>query len=110
MSMLVIQFLLLCAAVSSISLTLSKAGIFRRPREWVEDRNAFLGELVHCPFCTSVWVAFGITAIYHPPLLSTTPFLDGFITAMAMVTIASGLSGITIRAFGNHPGTTHDPD
>lgn len=93
------QIGILSLAVAAISFTTSKAVIFRSLRLWIDDRNEWLGELVACPYCTAHWVAFAAVAIYQPrPVNSGALILDLFVSAMAIVAVASIVVGIIFIA------------
>jgi hypothetical protein len=67
---------------ASISFTVTETKLFKRLREWVKERNAFFGELLHCGYCFGHWVAFALVAIYQPKVVSAWPPLDYFLTAL----------------------------
>ena len=101
-----VRLLIISLAVSAISMTLTKAMIFKGFRDWLKDHNDWLGELFSCPYCTSHWVSFGFVVIYGPlPLASKfidwsfQPVIDFIVTVFATVTIAAFASGLIYRAF-----------
>lgn len=101
-SLLVIATLAL--ASSAVSVTVTKAKIFAGLRELIGTKNAWLGELVSCPYCFSHWLAFAATAIYRPVLVDSGFWpLDLAVTAMVMVALAAFSSGLIIRAFQSPP-------
>jgi|UniRef100_UPI0040573A56 hypothetical protein len=67
---------------ASISFTVTETKLFKRLREWVKERNAFFGELLHCGYCFGHWVAFALVAIYQPKVVAAWPPLDYFLTAL----------------------------
>jgi hypothetical protein len=50
------------------------SSIFQKPREFIARRSAFLGELVHCGYCTSVWVSATVAWIFVIYVWALTPF------------------------------------
>lgn len=90
----------LALAVSALSMTLTKAKVFKGTREWIKDRSTWLGGLITCPYCTSHWFAFGAVVVYRPRIVdSGTPVLDLAVTAFAVVALAAFSSGLIYRAF-----------
>lgn len=98
----VVSFLVLSMAVAAVSVTLTKSGIFEKPRSWIDAKNAFLGDLVHCPYCTSHWLSFLTVALYQPTFVSSGYVVaDYAISAFAMIMLASYLGGVIIRAYSD---------
>ena len=52
--------LFLVIFVEAITEIFVSSSIFTSFREFVGQRSAFLGELVHCGYCTSVWVSASV--------------------------------------------------
>lgn len=75
-----VNFILLSAAISTISITISKSVIFRKLRSYLGWR------VLKCPYCLSHWVAFLIAT-----LISFTLF-DFIINSFALVAFASVFS------------------
>jgi hypothetical protein len=102
--------IVLAFAVSSISMTLSKARIFKPIRRWINARNKWLGELVDCPYCTIHWVAFAAIAIYRPVVVvSGLRILDLFVSAFVVIAVASVVSGWIFQAFAG-TASAADPE
>ena len=90
----------LAAACSAVSITITKAVVFKRPRDWIESKSEFIGELFHCPYCFSHWLALGAVAFYQPRLVvSGFVLADLAVTMFLMVTLASMFSGKILKAF-----------
>lgn len=95
-----LTLIILGMAASMIAIIITEANVFKSFRAWIRTKNQWLSRLLHCPFCTSVWVCFGLTAWYKPTILpSSLGIVDWFVTSMIMVFIASLCSGITLRLF-----------
>ena len=88
MPALIEQVLWLSMANASIAFTVTEARLFRGFREWLKDRNAFLGELCSCGYCLGHWVALGLVAIYRPRLFDAWWLLDYVITAVVIAWLA----------------------
>ena len=84
MPVLIEQMLWLSMANASIAFTVTEARLFRHFREWIKDRNSFLGELCSCGYCLGHWSAFLLVAIYQPRLLERWWLLDYFLTALVI--------------------------
>lgn len=77
----VLQTVLLGFVVAAISMTLSKATLFG----WLQKRAA----VFRCPYCTSHWVSFVVSAIARPQFqLGTGPLIDWFLWSMVLVGLA----------------------
>jgi hypothetical protein len=97
------QVVILALATASISVTTSKARVFMPVRRWIWYRCKWLGELVQCSYCTTHWVAFGFTAIFHPTLFYselpsiyytfTSYLLDLFVSAFVIIALAAIVGG-----------------
>lgn len=88
------KLFLLALAVSSISLTVSRAKLFADLREFVKSKNVWLGKLLSCPYCTSHWVSFIITALYLPRPIHLFLLLDWFLASMMIVALSAMLMGV----------------
>ncbi|MEI7741632.1 MAG: DUF1360 domain-containing protein [bacterium] len=99
MSEQIMKFVFIALSISSITLTLTRAGIFKRPREWIEDRSSLLGELAKCPFCMSFWVSFGAVCFFGTPLmLVENSFGNAMISVFAFMGGASLGTGAIFRS------------
>lgn len=56
--------ILMPIAVEAATEIFTKSKLFEFIQVWAEVENSFLKKLVSCPYCVSVWVAFGFWAIY----------------------------------------------
>jgi hypothetical protein len=92
--------LIVCtAAVSTMSVTLSKAGVFAPLRRTIKSRSKWLGKLLDCPYCTSHWMAFGVTAVFQPrPVMIWLP-VDLLLSAFAMVALSPIFAGLIFRLY-----------
>lgn len=81
------QFVFLALAVAALSFTISKSTmpLIVPLRRWL-SRSSFLKELLHCPYCTSHWVAAAAMVIYRPILFhSGLPAVDWFFSWQALI-------------------------
>ncbi len=80
----------LSLVVSTTSVTIAKAGIFRTFRRNVACYSTWLGELIHCPYCLSHWIAVGLVLLYHPRLThGNIPVLDDLVSLFVLVAMAT---------------------
>jgi hypothetical protein len=92
----------LSAACGAVSLLVAKAAILNFFHEWLEKHSPFLEEMLSCPWCTSHWVALGLTVTYKPLLFAAGGWLlplDYLVTIEVMVTLASVAARIIYSAY-----------
>lgn len=85
----------LSMAVASFSMTLTLSPVFASLRGWIDDKSSFLGDLIHCPYCTSHYVSL-LVVIMFGPMVATSGFYaaDVIVSAFAMVTASSFFCGV----------------
>ena len=83
------EALYLSFAVGAASMTVSKAKLFRPVRSFTRRKSKPVAELVQCPYCTSHWLSFLLTALYLPRAASPWWVLAWFVSAMAIVALSS---------------------
>lgn len=88
--------LIIALAISSASLIISKAKVSLPLREITKKKSPWLGELLSCPFCTSVWLALGSVLLYTPALINH-PLLNFMSVWLGLVSLAALASGVIIR-------------
>lgn len=94
----------LALAVAVVSITATKAKVSKPLRDRIKSRNAWVGELVSCPYCFSHWLALGAVIIYRPVLVSSGFLpLDLVVAAMAMVAASSLAIGLIFLALSYVP-------
>ena len=81
----------LSIATAVASLTLTRARIFAPWRQWVKEKNAWLGELAGCPYCTCHWVAAILTIAARWPgrLPDREMAISGLLLWLTVVGLAS---------------------
>lgn len=96
-------FLLLAAAGSAITMTLTKGSIFASLRDWLADRP-FLGQLISCPYCTSHWVAAAIVWATGWRAFDGNPWLTYPVTVFALVAAIAPFSWVIYNSYSKmHP-------
>lgn len=83
----------LSLAVGILTLLITQSLLFINFRLWAV-RIPLVGDIVHCPFCTSFWISFfGLLATYefNPSLIAvTTPvWLPAIVTWLCIVGISN---------------------
>ena len=90
----------LALAVAALSLTITKAAVFKDLREWVNGRNEWLGKLVSCPYCTSHWVSFILVGIYRPVIVQSAVWpVNLAVSAFVIVGLAAPMSWVIYCSF-----------
>ena len=79
------EILLTGLAVSSISMTIALSNAMKPLREVVSKVGRWPGELIHCPYCLSHWLALGL--VWYQ--MGLTPVVNVTVTVFGVVTIAS---------------------
>ena len=93
------EFIAISLAVSGISFTVTFTSIFSWLRELVSSLHPKLEELIHCPWCFSHWVTFPLVFLIDFRLAVSSPIIDYFLTAFAIIG-ASGLAHyVFLRAY-----------
>lgn len=64
-----ITILAMSLAAGAISMTIAKSQAFEPLRDWVKARSEWFGDLIHCPYCVSHYVAIFFVGVYQPLLL-----------------------------------------
>lgn len=75
-------------AAGSLSFTISRSEmpLVQGARQWAFRKSSFLKALLHCPYCTSHYVAAALALIYRPRVVvSQWLWLDLAVTWMAIV-------------------------
>ena len=80
---------MLSLAVSTISVTITKTIMFKPIRSYIEQRSKWFGELFHCPYCLSHWVALFLFVFYAPKVINGFMILDYLVTFFVIVALAT---------------------
>jgi hypothetical protein len=99
-----IEILLLVIFVEALTEILVESSIFERPRLYLAGKSGFLGELIHCGYCTSVWVSFGVAWI-APLAISGFFWLNYFLTAFILHRMSNMLHELISKWLGRRPVT-----
>ena len=96
----IISLIFLSLMVSVISLTITKARIFYALRKKVDEKNKWLGDLIHCPYCTSHWIALFVVINYHPTVINSgNAIKDGLVSVFSIVAFSTIFSWIIYRSY-----------
>ncbi len=102
--------LALALVTATVTVNLTRASIFYRPRTWLGQKSKFIEKLLACPFCTSHWVAFAIVGLYRPQVLPMYGVVNFFAASFAIVTLTSFLIGGMFAAFQYIPAPQAGPE
>lgn len=95
--------LLSCAiialACSGIAMSFTQGSMFDGLRAWIMRKNKLLGDLARCFFCLGHWIAFAGVAIYQPRPLRSHLLPDLIVSAFAIVSISTAISGAMFASF-----------
>ena len=95
----ILKIFIISLAVSTISVTITKAKIFEPFRLIIEKKHKKLGELFHCPYCLSNWISFFFVLLYRPHIFINGLFLtDQIVAAFVMIELATFWSLIVIHS------------
>lgn len=98
----ILKLFLLSIACGAVSMTISKAKIFLPLRDWISQRNAWAGEGISCPYCTSHWVAFILMMFYFPhPLHCGFIIVDFLVSLMVVVALASLTARLILYSYSD---------
>jgi len=86
--------LVLSLAVSAVSVTISKAGVFSWLRKWIASRNEWLGKLISCSYCMSHWIAIAVVCVYQPVLIKPYYILGLIVSIFVIVAVSAMVSGV----------------
>ena len=95
----ILVLLCIAMAVSVVSITVTKAVIFKRVREWIENRSVFFGELFSCPFCFSFYVTLGFLVISPFNVVPSFGYMSIVLTYFVVIGIAAVFTGIIYHLF-----------
>lgn len=56
----IFQWALLTFTVARLTRYAVEDTIFDTPRDWIARKNAWLGELISCPWCAGSWLTAGV--------------------------------------------------
>lgn len=95
------MILILGAATGVISITLTKALIFKDLREAVKARSKWFGKLLSCPFCSSFWIGAIWIGIYQPRALESSLWpVDLILSVFLDVAVSAVWCGIIFKFIG----------
>lgn len=83
----------LALAVASASYTISKTKIAVPFRNWARARNAWLGDLVSCPYCVSHYLAAIAVLLYRPRVVNLLWVFDIGVAWLATITVSALIVG-----------------
>lgn len=98
-------------AMGCVSLTLTKAQVFKGMRDWIASKSAFLGKLFQCPFCMSFWVNFAPVLYYKPRVIqSEFAWVDITLSYFVVVIVSALGAAIIFRSYAPMMAPPPDED
>ncbi len=102
---------ILAIAVAAVSMTIGRAKVSEGFRSWADNKSAWLGKLVNCPYCISHWIAFVAVAWYRPRVISSSFIIfDWIVSLFLIVALASLASGVIKMASFPDKGNGSQPE
>jgi len=97
--------ILLAIAASVISVTITRARVFRELRMFLDGKNEWLHSLFTCSYCMSHWVSAALVCAVDLRLTRTMHALDIIISIFVVVGLATLMSAVIqrVNAFGKDP-------
>lgn len=68
---------------AAVNIIVTRGAIFRKLRGWLDRRNQFLGDLVHCPLCFGTWTGLLLAWILGLRLFGGPVLVDWFFSGLA---------------------------
>lgn len=84
-------------ATSIISVTITRARVFREVRMFLDGRNEWLHSLFKCSYCMSHWVSAALVIAFDLRLTRTMHVLDIIVSIFVVVGLATVSSGAILR-------------
>ena len=98
-----ITWILLIIFVEAITEILVSSDIFLEIREFIYLNSNFLGKLVHCGYCTSVWVSAAVA--WLAPSIGNYPFIEYIIAVFVIHRLSNIWHEFIARWLGRAPLT-----
>jgi len=97
-----LDVLALSLVVSTTSVTVGKARVFRGLRAMTAGWGEWWGALFHCPYCLSHWIALALVLVYRPRVIhGPFPAIDELVSLFAIVALASVWSRLVCGALSS---------
>jgi len=97
-----LDVLVLALVVSTMSVTMGKARVFRGLRATAAGWGDWWGALFHCPYCLSHWIALALVLVYRPRVIDgPMPVLDEIVSLFVIVALASVWSRLVCDALSS---------
>lgn len=97
---MVFQIVSLILAVGILSLIIAKSHVFEGVRSFIAKRDSWLGRLINCPVCVSVWLS--LAAVIVAPKVDA--WSDIVNTVVMWLAIAGGANVVASFVYHNYGG------
>jgi len=95
------KLILLSIVCASISFTITESFIFSSFRNWINNKNYYLGKLFSCGYCLSHWVALVLVSIYSFRILTSNIILVDYFFTILIISWLSSCQWIIMCYFMN---------
>jgi hypothetical protein len=101
----IFNVVILAIATSVISVTITRARVFREFRMFLDGKNEWIHSLFTCSYCMSHWVAAALVIAYDVRLIHMWAPRDILVTIFVVVGLATLVSALIqrVNAFGKDP-------
>ena len=97
-----LELIVLALAVSTVSMTATKAKISKPLREKISARNKWFGELFSCPYCFGHWASFIAVIVVRPTVTTSGVWIiDLAVSALAVTALSAMLCGLIYRSIAS---------
>lgn len=87
-------------AIAAVSMTITKATLFKGMREKIKP-IPFFGGLFACPYCFSHWMSALVTWVFSLKLTSAHPVLDFLLVTFVLVVMAAPFAWVIFRSYAD---------
>jgi hypothetical protein len=93
-----IHLLPFAIAIAAVSMTVTKATLFKGMRERLKP-IPFFGGLVSCPYCFSHWMSALVTLVFSLKLTSAHPALDFLLVTFVLVVMTAPFAWVIFKSY-----------
>lgn len=94
---------LLAPAVAAVTMTVTKAKVFKPLRRAMSKRSTWLGELFQCTYCMSHWISLVLWLLFRPVVVPGSVLQDGLLTVFSLVCLSSFFMWLIYRSHSAIP-------
>ena len=87
-------------AIAAMSMTVTKATLFKGFRDRIED-VPFFGGLFKCPYCFSHWTSALVTLVFGLKLTAAHPVLDFLLVSFVLVVMNAPFVWVIVKSYAD---------